>query len=120
MFAVPQGLRRPYFMWSLMPILTGFLLVLTVQFAPAQEACFRSIPPEDFRPPENDPDLRAFLSSEYESYILEMQDYLNCLGGEHESASQEINQVLARWILYYGRDAALHTKVPGEADGSDE
>ena len=37
-----------------------------------------------------------------------MQEYLNCLGREHESATKETNEVLARWLLWFGDDAAIH------------
>lgn len=71
-------------------------------------------------PPANDPKLRDFLGSEYETWIREMEVYLNCLGGEHVDASNEINEVLARWIYYYGDAAALHSDVRSDriGDGS--
>lgn len=83
-------------------------LVLGVAASAAQEACLRPIPPEAIKPPQDDPDFRAFLNQEYEVYLLEMQDYLNCLGREHESATKETNAVMARWLLWFGDDAAIH------------
>ena len=76
--------------------------------AAAQEACLRPIPPEAIRPPQNDPEFRAFLNEEYQVYLLGMQDYLNCLGREHESATKETNEVMARWLLWFGDDAVIH------------
>lgn len=84
----------------------GFLLSAT-GLAAAQEACLRPVSPEAVRPPEGDPELRDFLNGEYQTYLLDMQDYLNCLGREHESATAETNRVLARWLLWFGNDATL-------------
>ncbi len=84
----------------------------------AQEACLRPVPPEAVRPPEDDPEFRAFLGDEYETYLLAMQDYLNCLGREHETASAEVSRVMARWLLWFGDDAVLHEAAPeAEQDG---
>lgn len=76
--------------------------------AAAQEACLRPVPPEAVRPPERDPELRGFLNDEYQTYLLDMQEYLNCLGREHASATAETNRVMARWLLWFGKDAVLH------------
>lgn len=95
----------------------GVALVLMLELAApaaAQEACLRPIPPEAIRPPQNDPEFRAFLNSEYEIYLLEMQEYLNCLGREHESATKETNEVMARWLLWFGDDAAIHYDNRGD------
>ena len=75
--------------------------------AAAQEACLRPVPPEAVRPPEDDAEFRAFLNEEYQSYLLQMQEYLNCLGREHESATKEVNEIMARWILWFGDDARI-------------
>ena len=81
--------------------------------AAAQEACLRPVPPEAVRPPEDDAEFREFLNEEYQSYLLDMQDYLNCLGREHESATKEVNEIMARWMLWFGKDARIRSK---EAD----
>ena len=82
--------------------------------ASAQEVCLRPIPPEAIHPPQNDPEFRTFLNEEYQAYLLGMQDYLNCLGREHESATKEVNEVMARWMLWFGNDAVIHHDVQGE------
>jgi hypothetical protein len=75
--------------------------------ATAQEACLRPISPEAIRPPTNDPEFRSFLNEEYQVYLLGMQDYLNCLGREHESATKEVNEIMARWLLWFGDNARI-------------
>lgn len=83
-------------------------LVLAAASTAAQEACLRSIPPEAIHPPRNDPEFRAFLNKEYQAYLVEMQEYLNCLGREHEDATKEVNATMARWMLWFGDDAVIH------------
>jgi hypothetical protein len=75
--------------------------------AVAQEACLRPIQPEEIAPPRDDPEFRAFLNQEYQAYLLGMQDYLNCLGREHDSARKETSDVLARWVQWFGDDAVI-------------
>lgn len=66
------------------------------------------MPPEAVRPPDDDAAFRDFLNEEYQAYLLAMQEYLNCLGREHESATKEVNEIIARWMLWFGDDAKLH------------
>ena len=90
----------------------GLALVLMLGVAvsaAAQEACLRPVPPEAIRPPQDDAEFRAFLNEEYQTYLLDMQEYLNCLGREHESATKEVNEVMARWMLWFGDDARIHS-----------
>ncbi len=86
----------------------GILLGLGASAA-AQEACLRPIPPEAIPPPQDDPEFRAFLNEEYQAYLLDMQDYLNCLGREHDSATKEVNEIMARWMLWFGEDAKIRS-----------
>lgn len=81
----------------------------------AQEACLRPVPPEEVKPPTDDREFRDFLNQEYQAYLLAMQDYLNCLGREHESATKEINEIMARWMLWFGDDAKIHSNSPEPA-----
>jgi hypothetical protein len=76
----------------------------------AQEACLRPIPPEEIAPSRDDPEFRAFLNQEYQAYLLGMQDYLNCLGREHDSARKETSQVMSRWVLWFGDDAVIRQR----------
>ncbi|PJN95517.1 hypothetical protein CNY89_08045 [Amaricoccus sp. HAR-UPW-R2A-40] len=75
--------------------------------AGAQETCLRPIQPEEIQPPRDDPEFRAFLNQEYQAYLLGMQDYLNCLGREHDSARKETSEVMSRWALWFGDDAVI-------------
>ena len=89
----------------------GFVLGVAGS-AVAQEACLRPVPPEAVRPPVGDAEFREFLNEEYQTYLLEMQDYLNCLGREHESATKEANEIMARWMLWFGDDARMRFEGP--------
>ncbi len=80
--------------------------------AAAQEACLRPVPPEEVKPPTDDREFRDFLNQEYQAYLLAMQEYLNCLGREHESATKEVNEIMARWMLWFGDDAKIHSREP--------
>lgn len=85
------------------------LLLGVAGSAAAQEACLRPVPPEAVRPPQDDVEFRAFLNEEYQTYLLGMQEYLNCLGREHESATREVNEIMARWMLWFGEDARIRS-----------
>ena len=95
--------------WRLPALALGLLLGMTVS-AVAQEACLRPIPPEEIQPPRDDPEFRAFLNQEYQAYLLGMQDYLNCLGREHDSATKEVDKVMNRWMLWFGDDAVIRQR----------
>lgn len=85
------------------------LTLVAASSTTAQEACLRPVPPEEVKPPADDREFRDFLNKEYQAYLLEMQDYLNCLGREHESATKEVNQIMARWMLWFGSDARIQS-----------
>ena len=87
----------------------GLFLGMAVA-ATAQEACLRPIQPEEIEPPRSDPEFRAFLNQEYQAYLLGMQDYLNCLGQEHDSARKETSEVMGRWVLWFGDDAVIRQR----------
>lgn len=38
---------------------------------------------------------------------MAMQEYLNRLGREHESATKEVNEIMARWMLWFRNDARI-------------
>ena len=62
---------------------------------------------EEVRPPADNREFRDFLNQEYQAYLLQIQDYLNCLGREHESATKEVNEIMARWMLWFRDDARI-------------
>lgn len=65
------------------------------------------MPPEEVRSPADEREFRDLLNQEYQVYLLQIQDYLNCLGREHESATKEVNEIMARWMLWFGDDARI-------------
>ena len=91
----------------ILPALAFGLFLGMAASARAQEVCVRPIPPEEIEPPRDDPEFRAFLNQEYQAYLLGMQDYLNCLGREHDSARKETSEVMSRWVLWFGDDAVI-------------
>ena len=95
--------------WLLPALLLGLFLGMAVPTT-AQEACLRPIQPEEIVPPRDDPEFRAFLNQEYQAYLLGMQDYLNCLGQEHDSARKETSEVMGRWVLWFGDDAVIRQR----------
>ncbi|WP_254682217.1 hypothetical protein [Phaeobacter inhibens] len=69
------------------------------------------LPPEDpypFEPPE-DPELRAMINEEYQQYIRDAEDYINCLRQEHGLAIRKTNEILNRYVELFGREAALRS-----------
>ena len=93
-------------LWRLPALVLGLCLGMAITAA-AQEVCLRPIPPKEIKPPRDDPEFRAFLNQEYQAYLLGMQDYLNCLGREHDSARKETSDVLVRWVSWFGDDAVI-------------
>ena len=98
----------------------GALAVALVALLPAsaQEMCLRPPDPYPYPPPQDDPELYAFINAEYRTYMLAMQDYLNCLGDEHVTASREVKEVLDRWVEYFGDDAGLQLDMLPEDEGA--
>lgn len=92
--------------------------LVMVEPGAAQEFCLRPEEPFPFEPPRDDPELYAFINEEYQTYIVAMQDYLNCLGEEQAQASRETKEVLDRWISYFGDDAVL--SLPMEEEDADD
>ena len=91
------------------------LLAMTLALAPAaagaQVAC---IPPEEPYPDEPsdlDAELRQIVNEQYEDYVRKIEDYINCLDAERVEAMQTAQQVVQRWVRYFGDDAALHYEV---------
>ncbi|UWR62778.1 hypothetical protein K4F88_19355 (plasmid) [Phaeobacter inhibens] len=69
------------------------------------------LPPEDpypFEPPE-DPELRQLINEEYQQYIRDAEDYINCLRQEHGLAIKKTREVLNRYVELFGQEAALQS-----------
>lgn len=71
------------------------------------------LPPEEpyqFELPD-DPELRQMINEDYQTFILEAEDYMNCLQAEQQRTFNKINAILQRYIAYFGDDAALQSMV---------
>lgn len=84
-------------------------LAVWAQGAPAQSWCYRPEPPPDMAPPQDDPELRAFLSDEYARYLEDVETYLNCANAETRAVMAESRAVLQRWVELYGADASMRS-----------
>ena len=84
----------------------------------AQVGC---VPPEEpyvFEPPRDDPELRALINEQYETYLFGIEDYLNCLHAESNRAAAEARVVIERWVGHFGDEAALRLRQ-SDRDGRD-
>ena len=93
------------------------LLAMAIALAPitagAQLAC---IPPEEpypFEPGDLDPELRPIVNDQYEEYVRKIGDHINCLEVERAEAmrSAQDQEVVQRWVRYFGEEAALRYDV---------
>lgn len=78
--------------------------------ADAQSFCYRPEPPPDLAPPQDDPELRAFLNDEYARYLLDVEDYLNCVNDEARTVAAESRDILTRWTEYFGEEAGIRSR----------
>lgn len=86
-------------------------LALAPAVAAAQVAC---IPPEEpypYEPSELDDELRGIVNEQYEDYVRKIEVYINCLEAERVEAMQAAQQVVQRWVRYFGDDAVLRYDV---------
>ena len=90
------------------PFAIAFLLALHPATAWSQGSfCYRPAPPYPFEPPRDDPGFYAFINEQYQRYLVDMQDYINCLNEEQHDAFEESQHVLQRWLDYFGDDAVM-------------
>ncbi|MBM9595100.1 hypothetical protein [Roseitranquillus sediminis] len=85
-------------------------LALVSASAGAQIACLPPEEPYPYEPPRDDPELRAIINEQYETYVLEVEDYINCLRDEADLASIQAREVVERWVRWFGEDAAVRLK----------
>ena len=74
------------------------------------------LPPEEpfaYEPPTDDSELRDLIDEQYQDYIRGTETYLNCLNAESTRVRDEFQQILDRYIRYFGDDAALKSDAPG-------
>ncbi len=87
------------------------MLALATAKASAQVAC---IPPEEpypYEPTDLNPELRQIVNEQYEDYVRKIEVFINCLEAERVAAMQSAQEVVQRWVRYFGDDAALHYDV---------
>lgn len=87
-------------------ILLAALLCLPA-VAGAQMACLPPEEPYPYEPSNLDDELRAMVNEQYETYVRDIEDYINCLETERAEAMQSAQQVVQRWIRYFEEDAVL-------------
>lgn len=91
-------------------------LCLAVAMAPTwatgQIGC---LPPEEpfaYEPPTDDPELRDLIDEQYQDYIRGTETYLNCLNAESTRVRSEFQEILNRYLRYYGDKPASSTTLP--------
>ena len=89
------------------PCVLALALATSAGAAWSQGVCYRPAEPYPYPPPADDPEFAAFVNGDYQRYMLEIEDYLNCLNAEQADAFEEHREVMDRWIAYFGEDAAL-------------
>ena len=76
--------------------------------AGAQVACLPPEEPYPYEPSDLDPELRAIVGEQYEDYVREIEVYINCLEEERSDAMRSAQEIVQRWIQYFGEDAVVH------------
>ena len=82
--------------------------------AGAQMACLPPEEPYPYEPSNLDDELREMVNEQYETYVRDIEDYINCLETERAEAMRSAQQIVQRWIRYFGDDAALSYDAPQE------
>ena len=96
-----EGLRLPL-------LAMAMAIALAPVPAGAQVAC---IPPEEpypFEPGGLDPELRQIVNDQY---VRKIEDHVNCLKAERAEAMRSAQEVVQRWVRYFGEEAALRYDV---------
>ena len=85
----------------------GLLLLMVPTLAFAQALCLPPETPFAYAPPKDDPELRQMIRDDYQTYIRDTEIYLNCLNGESMRARTEYDEVLQRYMQYFGNEAVV-------------
>jgi hypothetical protein len=88
-------------------------LVAAPTLAFGQVGCLPPEVPFAYEPPKDDPELRAMIDEDYQTYVRDAETYLNCLNAEAMRIRTEFDGVMRRYVLYFGSDAAMKS---GAAD----
>ena len=78
--------------------------------AAAPEACLRPVPPEEVKPPADDREFRDFLNGSIKPTFGDAGVPELPRPGS-TSATKEVNEVMARWMLWFGDDAGYALTV---------
>ncbi len=92
------------------------MLALAPAAASAQVACIPLGEPYPYEPSDLGAELRQIVNEQYEDYVSGIEDYINCLETERVDAMQTADQVVQRWVRYFGDNAALHYEIQPDRD----
>lgn len=92
-------------------VLLGLAAAATA--AGAQVGCPPPETPFAYAPPADDPELRALIDEEYQVYIRDTEAYLNCLNAEGARVRAEFQQILDRYLQFFGEEAGVEFDTPG-------
>lgn len=95
-------------------------IALVPSIAATQIACLPPEEPYPYEPPRDDPELRAIINEQYQTYVLEVEDYINCLRREADVASVQAHEVIDRSVRWFGDDAVVHFRQDAGKTGSGE
>ncbi len=73
----------------------------------AQVGCLPPSAPFAYAPPKDDPELVRLIDEEYQTYIRDTETYLNCLNAESARAREEYQDVLQRYVQFFGIEAGI-------------
>ena len=85
------------------------VLVAAPTLAQAQIGCLPPEEPFPYEPPaaEDDPEMRALIDEQYQDYIRSAESYMNCLNDEATRIRAEFDQILQRYVQFYGSEAGV-------------
>lgn len=83
----------------------------TNSFSHMPFGCLPPMEPYPYEPPRDDPELMAIVDEEYQTFLRDSEDYLNCLEQERARAFQRTNEILQRYVELFGEDARLRTVI---------
>lgn len=88
---------------------TMLALVAAPTSALAQVGCLPPEAPFAYAPPKDDPELRDLIDEEYQVYIRDTGTYLNCLNAEGARVRDEFDDVLTRYVQFFGIEAGVES-----------
>ncbi len=89
-------------------VAAAFLVLAAVPMvAQAQVGCLPPATPFAYAPPKDDPELVRLIDEEYQTYIRDTEIYLNCLNTESMRARDEYQDVLRRYVQFFGIEAGI-------------